>query len=347
MKLVTGRLRAAIRPHLEGLVAALGEDDVFARRWRQVDDVATLLDLAFAEGVAALLLERIAALGLELPAACRDEAERRWVHDRLWYRRLAAAQEEVLGACEAAAVTAVVLKGPLLGERLYSDPALRPSADLDLLVDGEDMEPTCRVLEELGFRAEGPWRYHHLKLVRGDEHVELHDAASSGPGTEIAARPLLEAASSYRTVAGQAAWILSPVDELVYLAVHAARHRFSRLVWLYDLRLFVERHPQLDYKDVAERACSFKVLNALSVTAEVLRRRLGTTLPVRARSVLRRGFGVRLAAGFFARDIDRFFFYTRYGVVGREVYIALLNEDPGAGLRHWGVRMGEGVRKLL
>lgn len=335
---VTGRLRAAIRPRLEGLVAALGEDDVFARRFREAGDVAMLLDLAFQEGVAALVLERTAALGLDPPAVLRGEVERRLARDRLWHRRLATVQDEVLGACEGA----VVLKGPLLGERLYPDAALRPAGDVDLLVDPGEMESTRRALEQLGFQAEGPWRYHHLRLLRGDEHVELHDAASSGPGTEIPARPLIEASLPY----GKAR-ILSPADELVYLAVHAARHRFSRLVWLYDVRLFLERHPRLDYGAVAERAHSFGVTNAVSITAEALRRRLGTVLPEGFRRVLRRGPAVRLAAGFLSRDVDRLFLYSRFSAIGREAYAALLHERRAAGLRYWLGSLAEGVRKVF
>ena len=335
---LTARVRTATERRLEGLVAALADDDVFARRWREVDDVATLLDYAFEQGMAAVLLER---MGETQPEA----VARRRARDRLWHQRLAAVQAEVLRAC-AASVRAIALKGPLLGERLYPDPTLRQSTDLDLLVDPAETERARAVLQELGFQTGGIWRSHHLKFRRGEEPLELHTQLSSGPGTELPARPFVEAALPYRTARGETVLVLSPVDEFVFLAVHAARHRFERLDWLYDLQLLLEQHPDLDWDAVAERARSFEVLNAVSVAADALRRRLRTTLPDGA-NVLRRHWRVRLAAGFLSRDVDRLFFHSRFKVIGHLAYVALLNERPGAGLRYWAVEMGQGLRRQL
>jgi hypothetical protein len=48
--------------------------------------------------------------------------------------------------------------------------------------------------------------------------------------------------------------VLAPEDEFLYLAVHAASHRFQRLGWLYDLKLLLIRHPDLPWERIASRA---------------------------------------------------------------------------------------------
>lgn len=72
--------------------------------------------------------------------------------------------------------------------------------------------------------------------------------------------------------------VLQPEDELIYLAVHAARHRLERLGSLYDLRLFLERHP-LDWTRIGSRARSFGVAHAVALALWAAERRIGVALP--------------------------------------------------------------------
>src|SRR5205807_5865396 len=117
--------------------------------------------------------------------------------------------------------------------------------------------------------------HHHLHLSRAETPpLELHFRPTTGFGTIVSAEEFLSRATPYRMSTGTMGWVLSPEDEFIYLAVHAARHQFQALVWLYDLKLFLLRHPDLDWTIVSARARSLRVVRALSMALEALQRRL-------------------------------------------------------------------------
>ena len=279
---------------IEGLVAAtFAEGEVFLRRCARIDDWQGLFDRAFEHGVAGLLSHRLDATGFPLPQAARERAEQRFATDRLWHRRTAADLKRILDALEHRGVRAVVLKGLVLGERVYPRAMLRPAGDIDLLIDDADRSPAEEALAEAGFGAR-PWLPHEtppghaVPFERpGGGSVDLHHLASVGFSATTATGEMIERSISYRTEAGGKAWILTPEDELLYLAVHAARHRFSRLGWLVDLRLLIERHPALSWEVVGARARTWQVRRSAAAARALLERRLRLDLPAPARAVFK------------------------------------------------------------
>ncbi|MCP4664040.1 MAG: nucleotidyltransferase family protein [bacterium] len=324
---------------LESLLAAIDRTEELRRRARAVADWPSLFQHAFDQGVGGLLIEGLAALDDPAPVSALDPARQRLAIDRLWHRRVEAALHELLGAFAEADLRVVVLKGVVLSERLYPDPRVRPTTDMDLLAAPGDIMRVRRVLEGIGYRVPGDElrrEYpHHVVLSRADSGaIELHTRASSGIGTELASEELMDRAVPYRTIQGDTVRILSPEDELIYLAVHAARHRFLRLVWLYDLRLFLKCHPELDWAAVWARARSLGTFHAVYVTCEVLRLRL-RVLPGWGQDAPPRSLRGRLAARFFAREPDPSSFSFRVKGIGRELYVALLSDRIRIGMRHW------------
>lgn len=243
--------------------------------WRGFFEVAT------EHGVRGVLVDALAGAGALPPAVERRELRGRAL-DALFCDSHRAALARVLKALSRAGVRAASLKGPALAERVYSRPDARPSSDFDLLVDAADLESATRALAALGYAAEGgaAGRYyrehhHHVHL----EHVslplvELHHCAYRGFGVQLAGAPLLARAVRH-TSPRWTTWVLAPEDELLYLAVHAAGHRYERLVWLYDLKLFVAAHPALDWDVVARRAEAAGLSAVLSLTCDLLASRLG------------------------------------------------------------------------
>lgn len=141
---------------------------------------------------------------------------------------------------------ALPLKGPALAARIYPEPHLRPAADLDLLVRADELERAIERLAGAGYDLLGDLahqRYaraqlHHLQLGRpGGPLIELHFQPFVGCGLRLPAEALLERARpDERGVLRP-----DPVDELAYLALHAAGHQLERLIWLLDLQLYVSR----------------------------------------------------------------------------------------------------------
>jgi hypothetical protein len=177
---------------------------------------------------------------------------------------------------------AIALKGALFAARYYPHPATRGTTDIDLLVAESDIDRATEALSVVGYEvADSPsqiaWsrrEHHHLLLVRAQApDLELHFHAYRGFGVTLRTEMLAERSvqvDGFATIR-----VPSPEDELVYLAVHAAAHRFGRLAWLYDLRLMIERMSPAALETAAARARAWGVARALSLAGELLVEVLG------------------------------------------------------------------------
>ena len=148
-------------------------------------------------------------------------------------------------------VPVIPLKGVALSESLYGDAALRVSADLDLLVPRDGVARAWTVLGELGYAMadheerveaselglllESNIEYAFASPEAAGCPVELHwDIAWRWPHSAPAIADLWADARP-RPFRGAPALALGPEWELLYLAVHAARHRWDALKWLVDV----------------------------------------------------------------------------------------------------------------
>ncbi len=233
-------------------------------------------------------------------------------------------------------VPTIALKGPLFARRYYTRPSARGTSDIDLLVSEEDLHVAVRSLAKADYHvvdsteevARSRREHHHLHLARPHSpELELHFHAYRGFGVTLRAHALAERselASGFETIR-----VPDARDELVYLAVHAAAHRFGRLAWLHDLRLVVERMTNADLEVAAARAREWSVARALALAGELLvdvlgvspdrARRLGT-LP-RARSALVHAVVAEPRARFF-------------GAATRFVYTVMLSDTMAASMRY-------------
>jgi hypothetical protein len=197
------------------------------------------------------------------------------------------ALDEVLSAFAARGVDVVPLKGPVLGARLYGDPALRPSTDLDLMVARDQVPSASAALCRLGYRGEADpaarqrWKHqHHLTFLQRDwPPVELHFRLSADFGVVIPSEEFLARAQPYQTATGHACRVLAAEDELFFLVLHAAGHLFARLAWLHDVKALLRAHPGIDWQVVADRAARFRVGRAFGFAMEHITARMGIELP--------------------------------------------------------------------
>lgn len=123
---------------------------------------------------------------------------------------------------------------------------------------------------------------------------------------------------------------LDPADELIFLAAHAAKHRFERLIWLVDLALFADRLSPAGWLDTARRAKAAKAGPVLALTLSLLRELLAADVPTpEALGLSLGGVSARLAHAACARawlDPDP------HGLAGRVVkasaHFALCQDLP-------------------
>ncbi len=272
---------------LEGLLSALPGPAApgFAARWQAVGDREGVLRAAERHALRPLLLDALLAADL-LPTAQAAEARRELAVARLRARRHEALLDGALSALAAAGLAAVALKGPLLARRLYGDPALRPSTDLDLLVAPRDLAPAVAALSAAGWREPGGAVQRHLRRNFAHLHLhgpagvtlELHFRLDTGLGVDLPVDDLLARSVVATTAGGAPARLLAPEDELLFLALHLVRHAFGRLVWGFDLKLLALRQP-CDGSRVASLARELGVERGLSLALTHVRERLAAPFP--------------------------------------------------------------------
>lgn len=171
------------------------------------------------------------------------------------YLAQSGAWREVAAALDRGSIEYVVLKGAATREEVYTDPALRSTGDIDLLVRPADRQRVCRQLEELGFRAPSiaSSSAHEVTYSRGRVDVDLHwDILRPGRTR----RPLVDALIS-RRVRGPMAWRLDDTDTMFLMLVHPAFTKYvcSRNMGLnrvVDILRFVQGR-NIDWQSVASR----------------------------------------------------------------------------------------------
>jgi hypothetical protein len=318
---------------LEQLLSALpGDTAGFRQICGRIENWDLLFENALVHGVESVLCHHLMDSNVTLPSDLRSSTER-WLKVRtLWQSHARHALNEALEALDTAAVPTVALKGPLLGERLYPNPFLRPSADLDLLVSRSDLDRATEALESIGYRHNKEsqarflrkFHYHTILARPCPPLIELHFSLCDRFGVEIAAEEFLSRAVEYRSTAGIPARVLSPEDELLYLSIHAAGHRFTRLSWLYDIKLLLLHQKDLEWETVVARARDLKVLSALLYTREVLQRRLGVVV---GKSASNRRTRSRIAS-FLLEATARQPECSRGSLVGKMAFTAVLCDRP-------------------
>ncbi|UCE58896.1 MAG: nucleotidyltransferase family protein [Phycisphaerales bacterium] len=277
----------------EQLSAWLGGSD---QSQRYVPD-STRAWFAFADhvrraGLAGLVLESAAKRDVTLPS---------FVTDSLRHAAMSVAANNIhttrelegpLAALNRAKIPVMLLKGAALNLSVYDRPDLRPTSDADLLIHPDSAVEALRVLETQGCRRGAdllredffPKYFYETELLTGSTapvRIDLH-ARPFRPlrlARTVPDDALWEGARTVRVGKTQAI-VPRPELMLIHLAGHAAYHGCERLLWLYDIRRFVEHHREsLDWSHFTRCAknwrLSWPVLTALTCATGLF----GSTCP--------------------------------------------------------------------
>ncbi len=254
-----------------GDIASVPRDE--PKPW-STKDWAQLLQLAVNNGVASYLHAYISQQRGQGESAEVLFAQLRERAHLSTYRSLALRAElvRVLKVFRAEGIAVIPLKGPYMADRYYAQPSLREFGDLDLLVDEADRDRAWQLLLENGYHS--PYQNHDLehryhvvfKHKQTDEMVELHWRIA-GPqfGPYYRGGFLWDGATERVYRSGLA--VLEPRVEanLLYLAIHAYKHDWSRLQWLLDFPEMIGRASDLDWDRLdalAHQQHAHKILRA-------------------------------------------------------------------------------------
>ena len=146
-------------------------------------------------------------------------------------------------------VPVIMLKGAFLSERLYSNLALRPSRDIDILVNPSNIDIANEILMSSGYKRVYPdfelsrkqkqfyqkyknqYAYRNLK---NGTLVELHWRLFSS--NHLFKVPIDDIFNESRelVVASKPVRVLSARHEFQHLSIHGSMHQWFRLLWLRD-----------------------------------------------------------------------------------------------------------------
>jgi hypothetical protein len=236
-----------------------GRDD---QLWKQLAEETEY------HGVTPLVAPMLLALGT---GAVPQAARRMLMALVSRHRRASAAREacvdRLLTAFDAAGLPMLMLKGAALAHTLYPSPELRPSVDIDILIDPVDEGTAADVVRRLGyaFATRSPSKFagraHHLPVATMSHAgfpvaLEIHrDAMSNDQSDSLTLPGLTEPPQVVDRGRRPPGLAFGHVDMLRHLARHAFEPAWRiRLIHLYDLwRYRIRFRDAVDWSRIEKR----------------------------------------------------------------------------------------------
>jgi hypothetical protein len=183
---------------------------------------------------------------------------------------------QVLGQFEAAGIPVVTLKGPALAQRIYGEPGMRDSVDLDLLVPAVHAETAARLLEARGYQLESELGWLGMGDLIGrcteltfrnhtGTAVDLHWASAPADHPCRIPDERLWASVTSVSIAGRRVPVLSDECLLLYLCIHGTRHCWTKLRWLCDVAMLISSPGAIEWDHVDALAAEARASHALSL----------------------------------------------------------------------------------
>jgi hypothetical protein len=266
--------------HAMRAIAALDWDATIARA--EQERLAPILYVALRGGAA--------------PAPVLARLRESWMGAECQHLRAGRQLRAIVAALGERGVPTIILNGPALAIDYYPDPALRPFADLDLLVRRRDRLDAVQVLLELGYtdvpgRSLDTLPAAYLSPPPGGAAlpVDVHWECVGGPrASELAAEEIWSRAVPAPSW-GDSARTLAPEDLLLYLAAtFAVHHTLAGALWQLDLALVLRRHRStLDWDAITARARRWSAAGAVYFALRAVADQLGVSAPTPAMNRLR------------------------------------------------------------
>jgi Uncharacterised nucleotidyltransferase len=289
-------------------------------------DRSEFLRLAEHHGVLPLaarnLIEHARGLPPEIGCSLRSAYDAN-LRRSLWFT---AELARIMQHFERRQLRAVPYKGPVLAQSAYCNVGLRSFSDLDFLISPADFDRVKQALAEIGYRpsvhftpaVERFWLRkgyeRSFDSVAGPNLVELQwallphfyalDSHSDDlHSDDLRVEDLLERAG--RTVVGGCEVpCLSPEDSVLVLCLHAAKHLWTRLIWLADIAETL-RSQTIDYSLVFSRARALGIARILGVSFWLVKNVLQAELPKAAEEMIAADLRVSALGGEFAGRLAR------------------------------------------
>jgi hypothetical protein len=164
------------------------------------------------------------------------------------------------------AIRFATFKGPALAAGLYGDLSLREFNDVDLIVEEQQIVRAEAALGSLGYRPvlgssvfRGAFLSYQKQYMFVRENnpslaIALHwDFAGTFVPFPLSAAEIWDNLGQWH-IGGRIVPTLGQADLGLLLAGHGAKEGWRRLGWVSDFAMFIEKHPDVDWRTLLHRA---------------------------------------------------------------------------------------------
>jgi hypothetical protein len=300
------------------LTAALGDGEAAVdafRTWRAGVDLDENLDRGSFR-LLPLLFHNLHRLHVRDPLMGRL----RGIYRLAWYENHVLFDETrpMVAALEAEGIATLVVKGVPLTFTYYRNPALRPMADIDIVVRRSDARRALALLENLGWRrnersSDEDFEYRHALQLFGpkDRELDLHWHLLYEANDDAADEHFWSAARPF-DFAGVATRMLDPTDALLHVVIHGVRWNAEPPTrWIVDaLTIMRETDRPLDWDRMLAFANRWRLTHRLGLGLAYLAERRGASIPVDVLTRLRKAHTSiveRIEGSVVLRNTDRIY----------------------------------------
>lgn len=230
------------------------------------------------------------ALPAHVSAPLQQAKRRNMAANMLRFRGL----EALIRAFNEQDIPIMLLKGVHLALAVYTSPGLRPMLDMDILIDGRQMQQANRIMTSLGYirdehhahPLEDGNQFHYIERATGNV-LEIHWALIPPEYPFRINNQALWLASQPFPLGRSIARVLCPEDLLIHLSLHAAIHRLNMgLRALCDIREVLV-HLHVDWNRLRERANNMALGRAVRLPLSLAAALLDAPVPEEALSWIR------------------------------------------------------------
>ena len=228
-----------------------------------------------------------------VPAPARTELTEAFRVNALRNEFLSQKLIHLLRALGEGGVRVIPLKGVALSQALYGDPAFRDCSDIDLLVPENQVLLARRRIIAQGYKGVFPEEFflrHQFPTgvdcplnpeVQNSLFpflVDLHWTVLHHSSKDSAAVQELWGEAEPKSLFGVSAYALSSPWEFLFLAEHAAGHKWQGLRWLADIHDLCMSVP-VDWQQVKEKTDRYELEFVVSTTLAASASLFGTPIP--------------------------------------------------------------------
>ncbi|PFZ51314.1 Renal dipeptidase [Bacillus wiedmannii] len=259
----------------------------YSNEWFSDIDWEAFLEQAVHHRVYPVIYQKLKQVDEELiPSHIVQTLNRKYKKNTFQMLYLSAEMERINKLCNENEIRMIFLKGPVLSQDLYGDISLRTSCDLDVLIPMQNLEKVEMLLLEQGYVKDDyiqtilndwKWRHHHITFFHPIKRikVEIHWRLNPGPGKEPGFEELW-GRKRKSTLTSNSVYMLGKEDLFLFLVSHGARHGWSRLRWLVDIKKIVDQ--ELNWSEIHKLMRKYQMLHlggqALILAAQLLGVRL-------------------------------------------------------------------------